>query len=279
MKKLIIAAMLIAVLLFALPVSATEVETTIETEVISEDTAEIETTVAVDVEIGEELSFSETVLAIADKLGISVEEAEDLVQSIREFGDEYFSDTDLWSRVTADMDAHPAKWTIFGLLAALVLFLIGLLIKRAISDATTLSRIKITLKDIRKALFGDEDEQSEGSIRAMIAAKNGQIDELGGQVAQLGSENAALVAKTEALEQCVLALNEVIRKLESNSDTSLKITEESALQILQLLNLALDRKVPVTTKEARALWYSATQNKIKTIYQEGTSNVGDTEKT
>lgn len=279
MKKLIIAAVLIAVLLFALPVSATEVETTIETELISEDTAEIETTVAVDVEIGEELSFSETVLAIADKLGISVEEAEDLVQSIGEFGDEYFSDTDLWSRVTADMDAHPAKWTIFGLLAALVLFLIGLLIKRVISDATTLSRIKITLKDIRKALFGDEDEQSEGSIRAMIAAKNGQIDELGGQVAQLGSENAALVAKTEALEQCVLALNEVIRKLESNSDTSLKITEESALQILQLLNLALDRKVPVTTKEARALWYSATQNKIKTIYQEGTSNVGDTEKT
>lgn len=279
MKKLIIAAVLIAVLLFALPVSATEVETTIETEVISEDTAEIETTVAVDVEIGEELSFSETVIAIADKLGISVEEAEDLVQSIREFGDEYFSDTDLWSRVTADMDAHPAKWTIFGLLAALVLFLIGLLIKRVISDATTLSRIKITLKEIRKALFGDEDEQSEGSIRAMIAAKNGQIDELGGQVAQLGSENAALVAKTEALEQCVLALNEVVRKLESNSDTSLKITEESALQILQLLNLALDRKVPVTTKEARALWYSATQNKIKTIYQEGTSNVGDTEKT
>ena len=279
MKKLIIAAVLIAVLLFALPVSATEVETGIETEVISEDTAEIATTVAVDVEIGEELSFSETVLAIADKLGISVEEAEDLVQSIREFGDEYFSDTDLWSRVTADMDAHPAKWTIFGLLAALVLFLIGLLIKRVISDATTLSRIKITLKEIRKALFGDEDEQSEGSIRAMIAAKNGQIDELGGQVAQLGSENAALVAKTEALEQCVLALNEVIRKLESNSDTSLKITEESALQILQLLNLALDRKVPVTTKEARALWYSATQNKIKTIYQEGTSNVGDTEKT
>lgn len=285
MKKLIIAAVLIAVLLFALPVSATEVETGIETEVISEDTAEIETTVAVDVEIGEELSFSETVLAIADKLGISVEEAEDLVQSIREFGDEYFSDTDLWSRVTADMDAHPAKWTIFGLLAALVLFLIGLLIKRVISDATTLSRLKVAVAGIDRALSGDGqgDTQGEPSIRALINGNNERLEEFkrehGEQLELLKGENAALAARNEELTQTVRGLNEVIRKMESNSDTSLKITEESALQILQLLNLALDRKVPVTTKEARALWYSATQNKIKSIYEEGVDNVnGGTEK-
>ena len=65
---------------------------------------------------------------------------------------------------------------------------------------------------------------------------------------------------------------ETVGKVESNSDTSLKLSEETALQILQLLNIAMDRKVPITTAEARQIWYEHTQNRIKTIYEEGLGN-------
>lgn len=299
MKKLIIAVMMIAVLVFALPAGAVETEvdsaaegteytgadtviedttagettvtetTIVETtvaETTATETAESVTTEAL-IDINEDMSFSELVLAIADKFGVSVEEAEKMVGNIREIGDKYLSDSDLWDQVTADMDANPARWTLIGLMAALILFLIGLLIKRVISDATTLSRLKVSVTDIRRGLLGDEDgsEQGDASICTLIKEKNMQIE-------QLKIDNASLIEIVDELKKSTEVLGETIHKVESNSDTSLKITEESALQILQLLNLALDRKVPVTTKEARALWYSATQNKIKTIYEEGVTN-------
>lgn len=298
MKKLIIAVMMIVVLLFALPVAAdeteayTEVDSTAEgTEYTGADTAIEDTTVAETtaaetttvgttigeteadvttedlIEIDKDTSFSEVVLAIADKFGISIEEAEKMVGNIRELGDKYLSDSDLWDEVTADMDANPARWTVIGLMAVLIIFLIGLLIKRVISDATTLSRLKVSVTDIRRGLLGDEDgnEQGDASICTLIKEKNMQIE-------QLKIDNAALMEIVAELKKSTEVLSQTIHKVESNSDTSLKITEESALQILQLLNLALDRKVPVTTKEARALWYSATQNKIKSIYEEGVTN-------
>lgn len=299
MKKLIIAVMMIAVLVFALPAGAVETEvdsaaegteytgadtviedttagettvtetTIVETtvaETTATETAESVTTEAL-IDINEDMSFSELVLAIADKFGVSVEEAEKMVGSIREIGDKYLSDSDLWDEVTADMDANPARWTLIGLMAALIIFLIGLLIKRVISDATTLSRLKMSVTDIRRGLLGDEEggEQGDASICTLIKEKNMQIE-------QLKIDNASLIEIVDELKKSTEVLGETIHKVESNSDTSLKITEESALQILQLLNLALDRKVPVTTKEARALWYSATQNKIKTIYEEGVTN-------
>ena len=311
MRKLILIFAMVAALIFALPVAAaeteayTDVDSTVESteyttaDTVIEDTTVAETTAAettiVETTIGEteaatstealieidkDSSFSEVVLAIADKFGISIEEAEKMVGNIRELGDKYLSDSDLWDEITADMDANPARWTVIGLMAVLIIFLIGLLIKRVISDATTLSRLKMSVTDIRRGLLGDEEgEQDNVSICTLIKEKNMQIEQLKIDnaslieiVEELKIDNAALMEIVEELKKSIEVLNDTIHKMESNSDTSLKITEESALQILQLLNLALDRKVPVTTKEARALWYSATQNKIKSIYEEGVTN-------
>lgn len=275
MKKLIIALMMVSVLLFAIPVSATddttffESETSVETTIEAEQT-EVEESVEALPEISENASFSEIVLAIADAFGVSTEKAEEMVASIRNLGDRYLSDSDLWDMIVMDMDAHPARWTTIGLLLAVVLVLIGLLIKRVISDSTALSKLKISVAGIYKALSVEGGDNP--SIPTMIAEKNEQIN-------TLVEENAVLSGQVEELTSVVRTLLDKIQKSEVNSDTSLKITEEMSLQILQLLNLALDRKTPVTTKEARALWYSATQSKIKEIYQNGVDSVENTEKT
>lgn len=286
MKKLICIMIAAIMLLFALPAGATElgsesesfIDSVVESEEISaEESSEIvfpESETAVETEavivIDESMSWSEVVFAIAEVCGISVEEAEKMVGNIRIVGDKYFGESDLWAQVVTDMDAHPAKWTLIGMLIALILFLVGLLVKRVISDATAMAKLKVAVSNIDAALNGDERDSKGNalSIRAMINEKNGHIE-------LLEKENVELKTKAEELAQVVESLNKAIGKIEANSDTSLKLTEESTLQILQLLNIALDRKVPITTKEAREIWYSATQNKIKSIYEEGVANGND----
>jgi transcriptional regulator with XRE-family HTH domain len=131
--------------------------------------------------------------------------------------------------------------------------------------------MKMALEGISKALFGDEDGDGT-SIKAMIAEKNEQIETLKTENAEQQKQIASLEEKATQLAEAIKVLIETVGKVESNSDTSLKLSEETALQILQLLNIAMDRKVPITTAEARQIWYEHTQNRIKTIYEEGLGN-------
>ena len=282
MKKyiFIILAVVFAVTFTILPAAATETDfdTIVELETIAEgeevsfvaDTSVEEITVMDESEIESfavidgSMSLSEVILAIAERCGISVEEAEKMVTDIRVIGDRYLGGNDLWLRVTEDMEEHPAKWTLFGVLILIVLFLIGVLIKRVISDAVSTQRMKVALERIDEAINGDEkDENGRAlSIRAMINEKNGHID-------LLEKENGELKAKTEELTQVIDTLKTAIGKVEVNSDTSLKLTEETMLRVIQLINIAMDRKIPLTSKEFRDLWYTHTQGKIKEIYEEG----------
>lgn len=275
-KKILTVAVILA-MLSVLCVPAFAVETATETEGTVESVVESATEVAID----ETMSLSEVILAVSRACGVSVEEAEKIVLGIKAIGDEYLGENDLWVRISADMEEHPAKWTMLGLLLATVFVLIGVLIKRVITDAVTAQKMKIALENLDHALNGDErDENGKAlSIRAMIGEKNGQIEKLEKENEAQREEIGSLKRKAEELTGVITGLNNAISKIESNSDTSLKITEESALQLIQLINIALDRKVPITSKEARQIWYEHTQNNIKRIYEEGTDHGGETEET
>ena len=246
--------------------SVTEYETGSETDILIGGDVEGET-----VFTENEQTLSEAILAVAEELGISFEEAEALVAKAIMLGDKYLSDSDLWAAVAKDIGDHPAKWVLIAAVFLLILFLIGLLIKRVLNDAVSLQRTKIAIEGISKALFGDEDGDGT-SIKAMIAEKNEQIETLKAENAEQQKRIASLEKKATQLAEAIKGLIETVGKVESNSDTSLKLSEETALQILQLLNIAMDRKVPITTAEARQIWYEHTQNRIKTIYEEGLGN-------
>lgn len=271
MKKIFLICLAVMFALCIVPISASAVETAIGTEAITEGMT--------DLEIDETMSLSEVILAVSKACGVSVEEAERIVLGIKAIGDEYLGENDLWVRISADMEEHPAKWTMLGLLLATVFVLIGVLIKRVITDALTAQKMKVALENLDHALNGDErDENGKAlSIRAMIGEKNGQIEKLEKENEAQREEIGSLKLKAEELTGVITGLNNAISKIESNSDTSLKITEESALQLIQLINIALDRKVPITSKEARQIWYEHTQNNIKRIYEEGTDNGGEAE--
>ena len=253
--------------------SVTEYETGSETEILIGGDVESEM-----VFTENEQTLSEAILAVAEELGISFEEAEALVAKAIMLGDKYLSDSDLWAAVAKDIGEHPAKWVLIAAVFLLILFLIGLLIKRVLNDAVSLQRTKIAIEGIGKTLNGDAEDDG-GSIRALIGEKNAVIEslkaengELKDEIGKLRSELSKLKTEIGGFSKNAEALTAVIGKVEANSGVSLKITEENALQILQLLNIALDRKVPITSAEARQIWYEHTQNRIKTIYEEGLGN-------
>ena len=273
MKK-IICFLICAAVIFAavLPIAASETAT----EVVTEATTEAVTEVVTEADIDGSMSLSEMILALAQKFGISVEDAEELVGDVKNVGDKYLEGNGLWDKISEDIQKNPAKWTIYGIVALLVLFLIGVLIKRVINDALNGQRQRIAIENIDKSINGDE-EAPGNSLRELINKKNDDIDLLGKEHTGLEKRVDELKMTADLLAVKVEYLSNIAEKMEKNSDTSLKMTEESALQILQLLNIALDRKVPITSKEARQIWYEHTQNNIKSIY-EGAQNGGETEK-
>lgn len=300
MKKIFyIFAIVVLCMALILPVGATESEDgSLSYEETAEETEAAEETVegtknegvtdeilpesdVKDITIDDSASLSEVILEIADKMGISVADAEELVRGIKDVGDKYFGESDLWAIIADDMAKHPARWTLIGVAALLILALIGVLIKRVLSDAVTAQKMKIALENLDRAVNGDEKDESgrTTSIRAMIGEKNGEIESLRAQNSAQKEEISLLQLKTGELSKIISTLTGTIEKMESNSDTSLKITEESALQILQLINIALDRKVPITTTEARKIWYEHSQQRIKAIYEEGQEHGGEAEKT
>lgn len=277
MKK-IICFLICAAVVFAavLPIAASETATEVVTEATTEAVTEAVTEVVTEAEIDGSMSLSEMILALAQKFGISVEDAEELVGDVKDVGDKYLEGNGLWDKISEDIQKNPAKWTIYGIVALLVLFLIGVLIKRVINDAINGQRQRIAIENIDKSINGDEDVPGN-SLRELINKKNDDIDLLGKEHVGLEKRVDELKMTADLLAAKVEYLSKIAEKMEKNSDTSLKMTEESALQILQLLNIALDRKVPITSKEARQMWYEHTQNNIKSIY-EGAQNGGETEK-
>lgn len=280
MKKLIqIFTIAVAIsLMFGLNVAATdtevitETETEAMTEAIDTEVAEtVDETVAETEVVTEGIPLSEIILSVADEMGISYDKAQELVANALVLGEKYFAESDFWALIAEDVQENPARWTLLAVAFLIILSLIGILIKRVLNDAMTNQKMKMALEGISKALFGDEDGDGT-SIKAMIAEKNEQIETLKTENAEQQKQIASLDEKATQLAEAIKVLIETVGKVESNSDTSLKLSEETALQILQLLNIAMDRKVPITTAEARQIWYEHTQNRIKTIYEEGLGN-------
>ncbi len=207
----------------------------------------------------------EAALKLAGIFGISVADAEALVDNIVVFGDEYFEEDDAWIVIREDILTHPDKWTIIAVVAlgfvALLVFLIRSLIKNTLTQTNT----KLKLADI------DEHEQATDRKLELVDTDNKEIihllggikELLEGESAELKRENEELKDLLEAVRGLLEIEGAAVDSLKANSETSLKVTEESALQILQLLNIAMDRKVPIATKEARKLWYDSAVHKVK----------------
>ena len=199
----------------------------------------------------------EAVVLIAGLFGISVEEAETMVDNFIAFGDQHFEDSDIWAAVRADASKHPEKWVMYALILLVLAAVAGVIIRCLIKNAMTQTNNKLKFKEI------NEHEEETCLKLDEIKILLGEIKEKEAELYKIERENEEL----KGLIQNVIALIEgesaAVDSLKANSETSLKVNEETALQIVQLLNIAMDRKVPIASAGARKLWYEDAITKIK----------------
>lgn len=291
MKRIFIAALAVMMVLslFVLGAGATESDSgTVEslspenaTENIfegSETVAEVESESTLDAiesetfaesyidedKLGELISGSESkaqaVIKLAEAMGITVEDAEALIDKFITFGDKHFEDSDLWSALKQDVNEHPDKWIIIALVALAFVALVVFLIRSVIKNTLTQTNTKIKMASIEEHAKGVEKQGEELTVK--FTALKEEADEMRETL--------------DTVLQLLMSEAEAVGSLKSNSDTSLKLSEESAFQILQLLNIAMDRKVPTVTPEARKLWYDNSVAKLKKTVGEADKPGGET---
>ena len=275
---IILLAVMIMAAIMALPCAATETVSEMPTEAINEavsesfeaidgvETEPVETTTEIDIDldigavhdiIENSSSFSEAVVAIADRFGISIEDAEKLVNDMKTLGDKYLGGTELWEIIKNDMSVNPGKYVIIAFAILILVALIAFMLKWIISNMGQLRTLKIYVASLRKSVDGDDDEDGKLSLRSLITAKNGEIKALEDKDAEL--EKEVIKLREEAAR-----LTKEAAEVKKNTESALNVIQETALQIAQLLCIAMDHgKMPVVSKEARQMWYENSQAKIK----------------
>ena len=230
-------------------------EDTVESEALSEK---------IDIDIGEvheivenSSSFSEAVIEIAERFGISIEDAEGLVADMKALGDKYLGESELWSIIKDDMSLNPEKYVVIALVILLIVALIVVILKWIISNMGQLRTLKMNVASLKKSVDGDDSEGGTLSLRSLITAKNGEIKALEEKDAEL--EKEVIKLREEAAR-----LTKEAAEVKKNTESALNVIQETAIQIAQLLCIAMDKgKMPVVSKEARQIWYENAQAKIK----------------
>jgi uncharacterized protein YoxC len=228
-----------------------------ETSTESESEAYIDGDILDDIISGSE-SKAQAVIKLAEAMGITLEDAEALIDKFITFGDAHFEDSDLWSALKQDVNEHPDKWIIVALAALAFVALIVFLIRSVIKNTLTQTNTKIKLAAI--------EEQAKGVEQ--------QGEDLKLQFKDLKEEADEMRETLDTVLQLLMSEAEAVGSLKSNSDTSLKLSEESAFQILTLLNIAMGRQMPVVTPETRKLWYENSIAKLKEKIAEGDKSGG-----
>ena len=233
--------------------SSDTVETSIVTNTESATAGDITESEAADVEelVSELISGSESkaqvVIGLAGLMGITVEDAEALIDSFIAFGDEHFEEDDLWTTLKADISTHPDKWLIVAFCALVFLALVIFLIRSVIKNTMIQTNTKIKIASI---------ESHAAGVEKLVQEQKKELDEIKSEADELREMIGTAI-------QLILAETESVDSMKANSERSLELTGESVLQILQLLNIAMDRKVPIVSEKAKRLWYEDAVAKVK----------------
>lgn len=239
--------------------SAIESNEAMETEAITEAVVEE----AIDIGVVNEIikdsdTLADAIIAVASKFGITIEDAEALVEDVVHLGDKYLGETELWEVIKGDIRTNPEKYILIALCFLMFIALVVFIIRWIVHNMSQLRTLKMNVTSLKKSVDGDDSEEGKASsLRALITAKNDEIKALEEKDAEL--EKEVINLREEAAR-----LTKEAAEVKKNTESALNITQESALQIAQLLCIAMDKgKMPVVSKEARELWYSNAQTKIK----------------
>ena len=277
MKKYIlyIVAIMLVICMAAFPCAATEMssevvvdtteETVTETVVetsgqVGAETSEMGTEMILDSEAASEIidvlenadSKAQAILSIAERLGISAEEAEAIVNSIIEVGDKYLGQSQWWIGFKKDIQDNMSFWVTVIVCIVAVLAIVGGAFILLAKTNPTMNKAMFGMNEFLKNAQESEQANSQtlGEMRQIVvdaAAKEELYEKI-------------IVEKDNAL----LALSEQIKALESSAEKERKnmlLAESYNLQILKLI--CSRTSLPLADKAAIDLWYSRAMESLK----------------
>lgn len=249
-----------------------EIDTETDTETEADTESETETTDIVAI-LGDADSRLDAIVKLAGSMGITLEEAEALLDKMVAIGDEHFGEHDFWLNIRESIENNPDTWTIAILTVLMFLALVIFLIRGLIKNTREQSKNRINIEDIKKTeavnsqrlteqsakLTGIENEHAE--IKVEIAEINAKCD-----LTQKAT-NIALSKVEDILTKAVDMLDKV-EVIEKNSANALKVNVEQALETVELLNIAMGRKLPTVSETTRKVWRDNAVSKIKAFASE-----------
>ena len=237
----------------------TSSSTGIEGEIESEDIAEI---------IGSADSRIEAIVGLAGAMGITLEEAEAILDKMVALGDEHLGESDIWLDIKASILEHPETWTVVVLVVLMLVALAIFLIRGQIKNTSAQAATKANIIDIKK---------NEAEITGKVNAANLKLVGIEKEHEDIKLEMDAIHAMAEAMlkivedskaeadkiyEMAVLMLSNG-DSLKANSESALNVNKAQALQTVQLLNIAMGRQLPRVSETTRKVWYDDAVARIK----------------
>lgn len=205
----------------------------------------------------------DAIAAIANAMGITLEEAEAFLDKMVSLGDEHFGESDLWADVKASISEDPEAWTVAALVVLMLLALVIFLIRGLIKNTTAQAATKANIADI-KAVLGIDNDSGKSMTIDSLEKKIGGVGATAGRLESLlDLQSAAIIAALGEVLEAIRGEDAKLSVIEGNSAASLKINSEQALQIVQLLNIALGRQMPKVSDATRKVWYDDSVSKIK----------------
>ena len=223
MKKIFyyIMAAILVVCLFTLPAFATGTETESVTESATESlsesasviTEELTQDISIDNEAASEIvgiiegsdSKTQAILDIAEKLGITYEEAEDVLNTFLEVGDKYLGENELWIGFKRDVSENLKFWVIVVACAMSVLTIIVMIF----------IQVAKTNPMMRKSMFGTD--KAVGICQTSQKENSQALGEMKALYAEAIKKETVYQKLIAEKEDNILKLEETLKRLEEES--------------------------------------------------------------
>lgn len=245
----------------------TEFDTNVNTETNSMAEAESETEDIAAI-IGGADNRLEAIVGLAGAMGITLEEAEAILDKMVALGDEHLGETDIWVAIKASILNNPETWTIVVLIVLMLIALAIFLIRGQIKNTSAQATTKANIIDIKKNEAEIAGKVNEANTKlAELEREHGDIKLEMDEIYEVAKAMLQIVEESKAeadkiYELAVLMLSNV-DMLKANSEASLNTNKEQALQTVQLLNIAMGRQLPKVSESTRKVWYDDAVAKIK----------------
>ncbi len=251
MKKVfLIFAIVTVIFCMTLSCLATDTETaTVTEEVALEEIVE-------ELEDGS-ITLADAIMALAEKAGMTREEAEQLIESALLWGDNNLSERAWWEKIRASIAENTEFWVMSLLAAVAIVSIIGGAITLFIGVQKRIKRIEYGTGRV----MSDSDSNKEAISQTLGTLKESYEKMC---VALVEIENEKLKK-----DDVIISLQEELKGLESKLEKTNKRMLQAELYNTQAHKLTLERSnLPMSDKSILSLWFAKAEDSLKSEMSE-----------